>query len=56
LRLDLAAAAHDRQGALGRIVADGRRRLPAEKALEWGLVNRVHDDAVSDGGGDEARA
>ena len=21
-------------------------RLPAEKALEWGLVNRVHDDAV----------
>ena len=20
-------------------------RLPAEKALEWGLVNRVHDDA-----------
>lgn len=21
-------------------------RLPAEKALEWGLINRVHDDAV----------
>ena len=21
-------------------------RLPAEKALEWGLVNRVHDDGV----------
>ena len=21
-------------------------RLPAEKALEWGLVNRVHDDAA----------
>jgi 2-(1,2-epoxy-1,2-dihydrophenyl)acetyl-CoA isomerase len=21
-------------------------RLPAEKALEWGLVNRVYDDAV----------
>ncbi len=20
-------------------------RLPAERALEWGLVNRVHDDA-----------
>ena len=31
-------------------------RLPAEKALEWGLVNRVHDDAVADGGGHEARA
>ncbi|MDB5627294.1 MAG: 2-(1,2-epoxy,2-dihydrophenyl)acetyl-CoA isomerase, partial [Tardiphaga sp.] len=21
-------------------------KLPAEKALEWGLINRVHDDAV----------
>ena len=21
-------------------------KLPAEKALEWGLVNRVHDDAA----------
>ena len=21
-------------------------RLPAEKALEWGLVNRVYDDAA----------
>jgi len=21
-------------------------RLPAEKALEWGLVNRVYDDAI----------
>jgi len=21
-------------------------RLPAEKALEWGLVNRIYDDAV----------
>ena len=31
-------------------------KLPAEKALEWGLVNRVHDDARADGGGDEARA
>jgi len=24
----------------------GRERLPAEKALEWGLVNRVYDDAA----------
>lgn len=21
-------------------------KLPAEKALEWGLINRVHDDAT----------
>ena len=31
-------------------------RLPAEKALEWGLVNRVYDDAVFDGRNHEARA
>ena len=44
LRLDL---------ALPRLVGKARSielslmgdRLPAEKALEWGLINRVHDDA-----------
>ncbi len=29
-------------------------RLPAEKALEWGLVNRVYDDAVLMEESDEA--
>jgi 2-(1,2-epoxy-1,2-dihydrophenyl)acetyl-CoA isomerase len=41
-------------GLLPRMIGKARsvelslmgERLPAEKALEWGLVNRVHDDAV----------
>jgi len=39
-------AAHDRQGALRSNCPLMGERLPAEKALEWGLVNRVYDDAV----------
>ena len=40
------AAAADWQGAPSVELSLMGEKLPAEKALEWGLVNRVHDDAV----------
>ena len=33
-------------GQLHKYSVDLYKRLPAETALAWGLINRVHDDAV----------
>ncbi len=49
---------------LPRLIGSARARemallaekLPAERALEWGLINRVADDARSDGGSHGAGA